>query len=166
MKKQLIGVFVVLFCYCAKSQAPVPVGGKQLNAGVGFSSSGIPIYVGMDFGVHKDITVGGELSYRHYNEDYEGKSYGHSGFGIVANGNYHFNTLLKMPEKWNLYAGANIGFTIWTSPDDYNGDNVSGIGFGGQIGGRYFFNEKFGLNLEFGGGSSLVGGKFGITMKM
>src|SRR6187402_503151 len=132
MKKQLVILFFALFCYCAKSQAPIPVGGKQLNAGLGFSSSGIPIYAGMDFGVHKDITVGGELSFRHYSDDWEGNSYGHSGFGVLAICNYHFNSLLKMDPKWNLYAGVNIGFTFWISADDYKGDTSSGLGFGGQ----------------------------------
>jgi hypothetical protein len=39
----------------------------------------------------------------------------------------------------------------------------SGLGLGAQIGGRYFFKDNFGLNLEFGGGNALSGGKFGIT---
>src|SRR6187431_790344 len=126
MKKQLLGVLLVLICYNLKSQAPPGKGGKQWNAGVGFSSSGIPIYFGMDFGIHDDITLGGELSYRHYDDNYNGKNYGHSGIGAVFNGNYHFNRLLKMPPQWNFYAGANIGFTLWLSDDDYNGDTSSG----------------------------------------
>jgi outer membrane immunogenic protein len=40
------------------------------------------------------------------------------------------------------------------------------LGLGIQVGGRYYFNEKFGLNLEFGGGNYVSGGKFGISLKL
>jgi len=40
------------------------------------------------------------------------------------------------------------------------------LGIGGQIGGRYYFTEKFGVNLEFGGGNAYSGGKLGISIKL
>ena len=45
-------------------------GGLQLNAGVGVSGWGIPVYVGLDYGVTDEITVGGELSYRYDTSSY------------------------------------------------------------------------------------------------
>jgi outer membrane immunogenic protein len=71
-----------------------------------------------------------------------------------------------MPSNWNFYAGLNVGFYAWSSPKDYLGNNNTGLGLGGQIGGRYFFNNRWGLNLEFGGGNAFSGGKFGLTMKL
>jgi outer membrane immunogenic protein len=65
-----------------------------------------------------------------------------------------------------LYAGANVGFNIYHSPDDYNGDDVSGLGLGLQVGGRYYFHKKTGINLEFGGGNAFSGGKLGLTIKL
>ena len=39
------------------------------------------------------------------------------------------------------------------------------LGF--QIGGRYYFTNKVGINLEFGGGhNTLSGGKIGISIKL
>jgi len=145
------------------AQCPLKKGEYQFNAGLGFSSTGIPVYAGVDFGVFADITAGLEASFRSYTENIYGVHYTSNVFGIAGNGNYHFNTILEIPKKWDFYAGISLGYYSWSLPSDYTGTNSSGIGLGAQIGGRYFFNNKFGINLEFGGGSSFSGGKLGIT---
>jgi outer membrane immunogenic protein len=156
----LAGFMLWMTVLCA--QNPVGKGGKQLNAGLGFSNWGLPVYVGLDFGVHKDISLGGQFSIHTFNDKYK---YNHTIFGFQFNGNYHFNTLMDIPSEWGFYAGLNIGFNIWNSPKDYSGPYSNGLGLGAQIGGRYFFNNNFGLNLELGGGNASTGGKFGITYK-
>jgi outer membrane immunogenic protein len=145
------------------AQAPPGKGGAQLNAGVGFSSWGTPVYIGADFGVHPDITIGPKFSYRNYNYNASGVNWDQSLTVLAFNGNYHFNTLLKMSSKWNFYAGVTLGYYVWSS-NDFTGAQASGIGFDGQIGGRYFFSNNFGINLEFGGGTA-TGGNLGITYK-
>lgn len=168
MKIKVILTTLTLFMFScfAFSQSPLPVGKTQLNMGVGFSEWGIPFYVGLDYSVHKDITLGGEFSYRSYNENYKNYEYHHNIMVFSGNGNYHFNTLMKIPQKWDFYAGLNIGFHFWTSPKDYDGNHSSGLGLGAQIGGRYYLSDKVGLNLEFGGGSAFSGGKFGVSIKL
>lgn len=141
-------------------------GQTQMNAGVGFSSWGVPIYLGFDYGVHQDVTLGGEVSFQQYDEDYHHNNYDHSIIGISGNANYHFNNILEIPSNWDFYAGLGLGFYIWNSPSDYHGSNSSGLGISGQIGGRYYFNQKFGVNLEFGGGNAFSGGKFGISVRL
>lgn len=164
--KYLAGVIIMTLALGnAWGQYALGVHEKQLNAGVGFSGWGIPVYAGLDFGVHKDISVGGELSFRSYGDHWAGHSYHHSIIGISADGNYHFNYLLKIPKTWDLYAGLNLGFYIWNSDSDYHGDNASGLGLGAQVGGRYYINDRFALNLELGGANVGSGGKFGITFK-
>jgi len=138
--------------------------GAQLNAGFGLSSWGIPIYAGADFGVAPDVTVGFEGSFRSYDQNYNGVN-ASTIIGIAGNGNYHFNRLLKIPPKFDFYAGMNLGFYFWSTPRNYPGSGTSGIGLGAQVGGRYFFTRNFGLNLEFGGGNAFAGGKFGITYR-
>ncbi|MBI1837853.1 MAG: hypothetical protein HYR91_11380 [Flavobacteriia bacterium] len=171
MKKSLFAfASAILLSNNLSAQCPIAEGQAQLNAGVGLSSWGIPVYVGLDYGVHKDITIGGELSYRRYNDYYYNKNYYtnyyRSIIGVSGNANYHFNSLLSIPTNWDFYAGLNIGFYLWSSSSyNNNGNHTSGIGIGGQIGGRYYFNEKIGVNLEFGGGNSFSGGKFGISLK-
>lgn len=166
MKKTILVIAIMLMSVFSFSQSPLPVGKAQLNAGIGFSGWGIPFYVGFDYSVHKDITIGGEFSYRSYEEDWDHNKYHHNIMGFSGNGNYHFNTILNIPQNWDFYAGLNLGFYVWTSPDDYHGDDTSGLGLGAQIGGRYYLSEKVGLNLEFGGGNEFSGGKFGISIKL
>jgi len=164
MKKlSLILIFTVFTLFTANSQSPLGNGGVQLNAGVGFSGWGVPVYVGMDFGVSRDVTLGFEGSFRHYSEKYTDSHYNSTILGISGNFNYHFNRVLNIPSDWDFYTGLNIGFYAWTSPNDYPGDGDSGLGLGLQIGGRYFVSDNFGLNLEVGGGNAFSGGKFGIT---
>lgn len=147
------------------AQSMLGKGGKQLNAGFGLSSWGLPVYVGMDFGVHQDISVGFEASFRSYRHRYASAYYNHSILGFAGNANYHFNTLFHMPQEFDLYAGINVGFYVWNSPNDYYGPSSTGLRLGGQIGFRYYFNEQFAINLEAGGGKALSGGKIGITYK-
>lgn len=166
MKKAFSLLLAILITVTvSNAQSPLAKSEKQLNAGLGFSNWGHPVYVGFDFGVYKDITVGFEGSFRSYSDRWSDKSYTHTIIGILGNGNYHFNSLLFIPSDWDFYAGLNLGFYAWSSPSDYEGTHNSGLDMGLQIGGRYFFNNKFGINLELGGGNNTSGGKIGISYK-
>ena len=166
MKKLIISLSLILITGFAFSQSPLYRGSSLLNLGVGLSDSGIPVYIGFDHSVSQDITLGAELSYRAYNENWQDDYYNHNIVGISGNANYHFNNLFRISPRWDLYAGANIGFYIWTSPDGYTGSHSSGLGLGGQIGGRYFFTNNLAVNLEFGGGNAFNGGKLGLSFRL
>jgi len=165
MKKQYLTFILLIITSAVFAQGPIARGQSQLNAGLGFSSWGVPVYVGMDFGVHPDITLGGEISFRSYHENYNTYTYNHAVVGLSGNANYHFNTIMNIEPRWDFYAGINLGFYFWNSPDNYDGTYASGLGLGGQIGGRYYFTNNFGINLEFGGGNAFSGGKIGISLK-
>ncbi len=168
MKKIILLVLLVAGWNLASAQYALPKGKAQFNAGLGFSSWGVPVYAGFDVGVHRDISVGGEFSFRSYNRRYNNGNarYHHSIVGLSGNGNYHFNSVLNMPTNWDFYAGLNLGFYVRNSDDDYPGNEGSGLALGAQVGGRYYFTERFGINLEFGSASAFSGGKFGITLKL
>lgn len=167
MKKIIVFAALLFISQLTFAQYALSKGESQLNAGLGFSSWGVPVYVGFDVGVHPDISVGGELSFRSYRERFRGDRYNHNIIGISGNGNYHFNTILDIPREWDFYAGLNLGFYVWSTPnDDYPGDGSTGLGLGAQVGGRYYFNDRLAVNLEFGGGNSFGGGKFGISLKL
>ena len=164
MKKNFLLLALFAFGF-ANAQAPLEEGGLQLNAGIGTSGWGTPVYAGLDYGVARNFTLGGELSYQSYNT----VGYKNNILGVQANGNYHFNELLNIPSEWDLYGGASLSYYSWSSK--FNGskvdyDGADDIGVGLQVGGRYFFNDKFGVNLQFGGSSALSGGKVGITYKL
>ncbi len=162
MRKQLLAICFVLFSGVLFAQNPISVGESQLNVGTGFSSWGLPFYVGADFGVHPDITVGGELSF----QSFDRWDYHHNVIGIAANGNYHFNRVLNIPSNWDFYAGLNVGLYIWNSDEGYEGSKSTGLGLSGQVGGRYYWNDRWGINLEFNGGSAFDGAKIGISVKL
>lgn len=168
MKKQILILALLILTSVAFAQSTSSRNQTQLNVGVGLSSWGVPVYIGLDFWVHPDITLGGELSFRSYNDNYYKDKYHHSIIGVLGNANYHFNRVLNIPSPWDFYAGLNLGFYSWNSPDNYNyaGHHTSGLGLGAQIGGRYYFSNNLGINLEFGGGNAFSGGKFGITIKI
>lgn len=160
MKKNILLLgFFTFFLLSASAQGSLEKGNFQLNAGLGFSNSGIPIYFGADYGLLDDVTIGGEISYR--STTYQRVSY--SSLGIITNGNYHFNRLLKLPSEFDVYAGANVGYYHWSNTNSLADPYYSsGLGWGLQTGARYFFNDNFGVNFELGGGNT-VSGKIGIT---
>lgn len=166
MKKRVLTLILVIVSGVAFAQNPISKGESQVNFGVGLSSWGVPVYLGFDYGVHPDITLGAEASYRSYKDNWRDNRYNHSVIGLQGNANYHFNTILNIPSPWDFYAGLNLGFYSWNSPNDYEGSHNTGLGLGAQIGGRYFFSNKVGINLEFGGGNAFSGGKLGLTIKL
>ncbi len=125
---------------------------KGLNFGVGFSNGGIPVYITYDIPVHADIAIAPMVTF-----DLDGMD----GLTVGAKGDYYFDRLLTLPEAFDVYAGINLGFKI----DLNNNKNNGGLRGGIEIGARWFWSEKWGLNLEFGGGIG-YGGRFGLTYKM
>lgn len=166
MKKIIFTLSFILLTSLAFSQSALYRGSNQFNVGVGLSDSGIPLYIGFDHSVLTDFTLGGELSYRAYNEHWQNTYYNHNIIGVSGNANYHFNTLFGISPRWDLYAGGNVGFYVWTSPDGYTGNHSSSLGLGAQIGGRYYFSNSLALNIEFGGGNAFTGGKLGLSFRL
>lgn len=165
MKKIAILSLLLLITGALSAQNPLAKGQGQLNAGIGASFRGIPLYVGYEHGIHKDISVGGTFTFMSYRERFLGLKYSHKIFGFFGFGNYHFNDLLDIPSKYDVYAGVHGGFFLWVSPDAYLGSSSSGPGFGAHVGGRMFFNDNFGLNAELNAGNFVSGATFGVTFK-
>ena len=118
----------------------------QATKGLNFGGAGTGIYVGYEIPVASAITIVPQAS----------TDYNFNKFIIAVKGNYYFDELFGLPDAWDVYGGANAG---WRISDD------GGFHWGAQIGGRWFWSDKWGLNAEFGGGSGVTGG-LGVTMKM
>ena len=164
MKKALILLAAILIGHYSNAQYALAKGDKQVNAGVGLSTWGIPVYVGLDFGVDTDISAGAEISYRNNTYRYFGDRYRRSVIGISGNANYHFNGIADIPTQYDFYAGLNVGFFIWGDAVAGYGGRTSGLGLAAQVGGRYYFNSTTAVNLEFSGGS-VFGTKLGLSAK-
>ena len=152
MKNLLLLVLAVFFISTTYAQnrgtAPLAKGEKQLNFGTGFSSNGIPIYVSMDFALHKDVTLTPEVHVK-FDDPVKG--------GILLKADYHWNYLIGIPNNWDFYSGARAGFDFGDS------DFVPDIGI--QVGGRWYWSSKWGMNLEFAAGTGF-GTTFGLSMKL
>jgi hypothetical protein len=80
---------------------------------------------------------------------------------LGVKGNYYFDNIIGMTDPWDFYAGANLGYGI-----GIGNDNDGDIALGLQVGGRWFWNEKWGLYLELGGGNLGGTGGLGLTMRL
>jgi hypothetical protein len=140
-------LFIAMAMMAQEGTAPLSKGEKQLNFGLGFSGYGLPTYVGMDFAFHNDWTAGPVVKLV-FDDDIR--------FGALGRVDYHWNRLIGIPSNWDFYLGAAVGYL---SGDD------AGFDLGLQLGGRYYWSEKWGINLEFGGGTG-YGGSFGVSMKL
>lgn len=138
MKKLLLASLFALFALAASGQAT-----KQLNFGF--------VGVGYDIPVHTDIAI---TPFASTNWDFN-----HLVLGVK--GDYYFDNLLSLPAPWDVYAGVNAGFAIGLGDG-----NSSDLDLGIQIGGRWFWNDKWGLYLQGGGGMQGATGGLGITMRL
>ncbi len=128
-------------------RAPLAKGQKQLNFGSGFSDKGIPVYVSMDFALHKDITLT-PLVLIKIDDEFK--------VGALVKADYHWNSLIGIPSTWDFYAGIHAGF-------DFGKNFLPNLG--AHVGGRWYWSEKWGLNLELGGGTGF-GSSVGLSMKL
>ena len=130
--------------------APLAKGEMQLNFFTGYTDWGFPIGGTFDYAVHKDVTLGGTFGF------YMRPAWDMFNVGIIFKGDYHWNYLLGIPSNIDFYTGARLGFLAGTN---FHFDG------GFQVGGRYYFNDTWGVNLEFIG-SSNYGINVGVTMKL
>lgn len=139
MKKLLI----LLFLFAAFSTISFAQAAKQLNFGIIGISYEIPL--------SPAITIA-PAAYTNLNLDYLTA-------GVKAN--YYLDKLIGLPSAWDVYAGANVGYAFGKD------DNASDIDFGLQVGGRWFWNPKWAVYIETGGGKVSGGAAgIGLTMKL
>ena len=110
--------------------------------------------VNYEIPIHKDITIAPGAS----------TNFDLNWLTVNVRANYYFDNLFELTnEACDVYGGAGAGFAI------YNGDNNKDNGFdiALHVGGRWFWNEKWGVYLELGGGSvqGATGG-IGLTLKL
>ncbi|WP_163715360.1 hypothetical protein [Mangrovibacterium lignilyticum] len=148
MKTRILIIALVLLTgtVFAQGSAPLSKGEKQLNFGLGASDHGLPVYAGVDFAFHNDWTAGPVIKLV-LDDD--------TRFAALGRVDYHWNRLMEIPSNWDFYLGANLGVL--------SGNGVD-LNLGLQIGGRYYWSEKWGVNLEIGGGTGFDSA-IGVSMK-
>jgi len=156
MKKIVSIALLALSFSIAQGQYALQTGNLQANGGFGLSGWALPVYVGLEYGYDKNISIGGDLSFSALNTV------------VSANANYHFVEMLEIEDVFDVYAGMNLGFFIRNQrlnpeslPPYYN--NSVPVNIGVQVGGRYYFKKNLAVNLELGGGIAFSGGKIGVS---
>ncbi len=165
----LLSTIILLASKPAFSQAPLAFDKVQFNTGFGISDRGVPIYAGIDYGLAELISFGGEIQYSAFREKWQEEQWKHSSFLVALNSNYHFDELLNISSVYNVYAGVSFGFAMISSQSEktdvvinYEGDYHSSLNYSANFGGRYFFTDHIGANLQLGFGT-MITGRFGIS---
>lgn len=116
---------------------------KYLNVG----GAGTGLYASIEFPISSVISIAPQFS----------TDYNFNAFVIAGKANYYLDDVFGVGDEWDVYAGANLGWRVENNNDGFN--------WGIQVGARWFWSDKWGVNAEFGGGSGVLGG-VGLTMKM
>ncbi|WMI69363.1 hypothetical protein [Mangrovimonas sp. YM274] len=119
---------------------------SELNFGFVGANYEIPI--------HRDITIAPGA----------GTSLDFDWLNLGVKGNYYFDNLFGLTAPaWDVYGGANLGYSVYMG----SGHDDSDIDFGLQIGGRWFWNDKWGIYAEIAGGNvSGLSPGIGLTVKL
>ena len=134
---------ITLFAVDAFSQAR-----KELNFGL--------LGINYEIPVHKDITIAPGAA-TNFDLDW---------ISLHLRGNYYFDNIFGITDDaWDVYGGVGAGYAIYNGDD--NGIDESDIDLGLHVGGRWFWNDKWGVYLELGGGSTAGAmGGIGLTVKL
>ncbi len=121
---------------------------QELNFGL--------IGINYEIPVHKDITIAPGV----------GTNFDLDWINIGVKANYYFDNVFGISDDaWDLYGGLNAGYSIYNGDNDF--DNSSDLNLGLQVGGRWFWNDKWGVYVEIAGGNvSGMSPGIGITMKL
>jgi len=165
MKKNIMFLIFISVFSIISAQKSFIKGDILLTEGFGWSNRGISFNCGLDYALTNVISVGGEFIYGLYKES-SINNYKHTTKAIIVKGSYHFNEVLDLHEKWDLYVGLGLGYYIFSSNSTFSGDNISIPGLSGHIGCRFLYSDLLRFTLEFSGGDDIKNGKIGIAIKI
>ncbi|HVV53701.1 MAG TPA: outer membrane beta-barrel protein [Mucilaginibacter sp.] len=185
MKKNLLltALLIVMTGSLAMAQSQSSAfsnGDNLLNVGIGLGSpffgsgysASLPINptVSFEHGVTDAISVGGMISYASskYSYTVPGLAYTlkENATFLGVRGSYHFNQLWQIPDNFDVYGGASLGYVIVNVSDNqgYATGTASGLGLGVFAGGKYYFQSNLAVYAELGY-QSLSVLNAGITFK-
>lgn len=133
-------------------------GNMFLTPQIGLNSYAVPFGVNFEYAMTENIGVGGTVMMWIWNH----------GTLILpsVDAAYHF-TMLEV-EKLDLFAGAGLGFAIFSAKGGYSGS--SGIYISPFVAGRYWFSDKMAASLRVNvgliGDWTGVGGLLGVTFRI
>lgn len=140
MKKLVVMLMLIFAGATASAQAWTGAGDQKINAGLSAWGYGAGITGTYDYGLNNLISVGAGLNI--YFDNYKDNN-NDNRFFAFGRVNFHLKDALQLPEKLDIYPGADVGVV---------GKN---FGLGAHIGARYFFSDRIGVFAEVGNNGSL-----------
>ena len=142
-----------------------------INAGLGMSTRGLPLFVGVEQTLDDHISAALIGTFQSGRENGSAGTWSHQYFGVGLQGNYHFIELA--PSPFDLFAGLTLGWFAhsykWAgagpAPSSYDGSAIGGTGLSGQIGGRYTYKDMTFL-LQMDGGTLMSGFLVGLSFPL
>lgn len=142
----------------------------NLNLGnYGFNGpggNGFGATLNLDFAVHDYVSVGPFLGFNSVKVKHTDWRYSRIGFG--ARGIFHFWQLIDdkvqkdlRADRIDWYVPLHVGYNFYRGDHFDGGDVLWGLGMGF----RYYFNDKIGIGVEFGG-MELSPAKLGVAIKL
>jgi len=117
------------------------------------------------FDEKSSIGIGATVGFKQSKYEYNGWGWKYNYFLVGARGALHYSFV----DKLDTYAGLMLGYRIATSKEIGsaigNANNYGGFTSDFFIGGRYYFNDKFGVFLELGY-SRFSNGTIGVSIKL
>ncbi len=146
-------------------------GGLYLTPQVALYAYAFNFGASLEFGLTENIGVGGTLMFAFWSDNFFGERLSQTLITPSVNAFYHFIQLDV--DKLDLFAGASLGFSIYSSNWDTPGGDDANVGTSNLflspiLGGRYYFSEKIAASLKLYisliGGFAGVGGVVGVTI--
>jgi hypothetical protein len=178
----LVSLFLVIVAGLSFGQMAYKQGDNVIYAGIGiggvagaYGTGGLPIFAGYEYGLEKNISLGGMIGYSSSSEEYAGwgGTYGwdYSYILIGARGAYHLDLIHK--KEWDTYGGVMLGYSIVSASStgssiygSYGAASASSsyFIFGVFVGGRYYFNPNWAVQAELGYGIGIL--SIGVAYKL
>jgi hypothetical protein len=177
----LLSMLIVFVASLSFGQMAYQKGDQVINLGIGlggfagvYGSGGIAITGGYEYGIHENISLGGVVGYSSSSQDVWG-DYGwkYTYILIGARGAYHLDLFHK--KDIDTYGGVLLGYNIVSSSakgtepvhgwgwSSYS-PSASYLAIGVFIGGRYYFDPRWAVQVELGYGLGIL--NVGIAYKL
>ena len=165
--------FIVFIDNSSHAQVRLESGGRWdlINAGLGMSTRGLPVFAGLEQTVDDRISVSLMASFQSDQENGTAGAWSHQYYGVALQGHYHFIELT--PPPFDLFAGLTMGWHAhryrWagagTAPGTYDGSAIGGTNLSGHIGGRYTYKDLTFL-IQMDGGTLMSGFLVGLSFPL
>lgn len=175
MKKLIISVLAVMLLAgtAFAGEQEFSQGRVFVTPQVGLNEWATPVGVSVEFAITENIGVGGTVMFSFWSDNWGLGKIKQSIITPSVDAYYHFTSIEL--EKFDLFAGASLGYSIYSwswdfAGDDWGGAAGSGLYLSPFIGARYFLTEKLAISLkayfsaigDFNG----VGGALGVTIRV